>query len=101
MNYAGLVSIACPFISALTGFVTAVGAQANLATCVVGLSGGFVVGALLGAVSVGVTNVLLSYCEQVRNKMWILGLAIAYLALPVVLTVVACIITKSMLAWIF
>ena len=101
MNYAGLVSIACPFISALTGFITAVGAHANLAACAVGLTGGFVVGAFLGALSVGITNVLLSYCEEGRNKLWILGIVIVYLALPVVLTVVACIITKSMLVWMF
>ena len=101
MNYAGLVSIACPFISALTGFITAVGTHPNVVTCAVGLLGGFVIGACLGALSVGVTNMLLAYCDEARNQFWVVGVAVAYLALPVVFTVAACITTTSLLAWMF
>ncbi len=93
MNYASKISLAMPFVSALIGVIAARDAKAGILMVILSTLGGFIVGACIGAFSVGLANVLLTSSSRYKSQLCIVGFGIAYFILPVILLAAACIAT--------
>jgi hypothetical protein len=99
-NYATKVSLAIPFVSALVGIVTAVGAHAGILLCIISALGGFVVGFCLGALSVGLSGLFLTRPDRGGSSLVLIGSLAGYLVVPPFFLVASCVATVIGLRWI-
>jgi hypothetical protein len=89
-NFAAKISIATPFVTAIVALFAAPGIHAGILWCVASLFGGFTTGFAFGALSGGLANVLLSLADRCGNQFCTVGLAVAYIILPLAFLAMAC-----------
>jgi hypothetical protein len=99
-NYASKISIAMPFVSALVGFVTAMGAHAGILMCIISALGGFVVGFCMGALSVGLSGLFLTRPDRSESSLVLFGSLTVYFLVPLIFLAASCVATVLGLKWI-
>ena len=98
-NYAMKVSLAMPFVAALMGIVTAVGARGGVLVCIMAALGGFVVGFCMGALSVGLSGLFLTGTNRGERSLALLGAVVGYVLVPLIFLAAACAATVIGLRW--
>jgi hypothetical protein len=99
-NYATKISLAIPFVSALVGGVTAIGAQAGILVCAISALGGFVVGFCMGALSVGFSGLFLIRPDRSESSLVLFGAVAGYFLVPLIFLAAYCVATFMGLRWI-
>jgi hypothetical protein len=99
-NYATKISLAIPFVSALVGSVTAIGAQAGTLVCIFSALGGFVVGFCMGALSVGLSGLFLTRPDGSESSLVLIGALAGYFLVPLIFLAASCVATVFGLRWI-
>ena len=94
-NYSTAGSLVTPFASALTGLIAAIGAKAGWLLVVAGGLGGFIVAFCFGALSVGLSGVVLTNGGRCFGKLCTVSLAAVYLCLSPIFLLAACLTTRS------
>ena len=92
-NYATKISLAIPFVSALIGSVTAIGARAGILVCIISALGGFVVGFCMGALSVGLSGLFLTGPDRSESSLVLFGAFAGYFLLPLIFLAASCVAT--------
>ncbi len=99
-NYAAKISLAIPFVSALVGGVTAIGAQAGILVCIISALGGFVIGFCMGALSVGLSGLFLTLPDRSESSVVLFGALAGYFLVPLIFLAASCVATDFGLRWI-
>src|SRR5436309_1606522 len=99
-NYATKISLAIPFVSALVGGVTAIGAQAGILVCIISALDGFVVGFCMGALSVGLSGIFLICPDRSESSLVLFGALAGYFLVPLISLAASCEATVLGLRWI-
>jgi hypothetical protein len=89
-NFSTAISLRTPFASALTGLITAISAKAGWLLALAGGLGGFIAGFCFGALSVGLSGVVLDVANRCRSGICVVSLGVVYLVLSPIFLVGAC-----------
>lgn len=82
-----------PFVSALVGIVTAIGAQASVMTCIISILGSFVFGFCMGALSVGLSGLFLTRPDRSESSLVLFGALAGYFLVPLIFLAASCVVT--------
>ena len=88
-NYSAKVAILTPVFAMITGIIVAQQAHAQFSTYLGGAVCGFIVGGFLGAISAGISGLILFFGAS-KNTLVVMLTLVCYVLLPLVLLCAAC-----------